>query len=125
MENQLIRSTPLENGLTLNLYDSSKVAAGDRCYVALTAVIEIPVADIDPAPRISAADLRQAVGDVVRYEQKRERHFIDVREKDALLESMAEQLLAASVGYLSHPDFPRKAVLREYAKARQRMSLRR
>lgn len=118
MGNTLIRSVPLDNGLTLNLYDSSKVGAGERCYVALSAVIEIPVAAAESATGGEPADVREVLGDTVRFEQKRERYFIDVRDKANVLDTMVKDLLDASAGYLARPDFPRKAVLREYVKRR-------
>lgn len=118
MKHPLIRSVPLGNGLVLNLYDTSKVGAGDRCYVALSAVIDIPVASARSGADGAPADLTEILGESVRFEQTRERHFIDVRDKTAVLDTMVKDLLDASAGYLGHPDFPRKTVLREYAKRR-------
>lgn len=45
MEQTLIKTIELSNGLKLNFYDISRKLAGDRWYVGLIARIDIPLID--------------------------------------------------------------------------------
>jgi hypothetical protein len=48
------------------------------------------------------------------FEQKREKIFIDEREKDEVLKEIQDFFLSCSLSYFSHSDFPKKYVLKEF-----------
>jgi hypothetical protein len=105
----------LENGLVLELFDGSKKVAGDRWYVALIARIRIPVSAewfSDKRFLINIDNARDLLGAEVIFEQKREAHFLDEKEKENILKGMADAVLSGSLSYFSHPHFPAKYILK-------------
>jgi len=123
---KLITSIALANGLILELYDGSRRVAGDRWLVCAIARIDIPVDEIGfltVHPWIpDAAEIKKHLGERVRFEQKRERHFIDERQKEDVLKDIVDSLLSTVQGYLSHPDFAKNVLAREYKKCLTRES---
>jgi hypothetical protein len=124
MEQILIKTIELSNGLKLNFYDISRKLAGDRWYVGVIARIDIPLIDSVPTNQhlshYSAEEIRNTLGESVRFQQKMERHYIDEREKDDLLNSLMDSFIKRTLNYLSHPDFPGKYVLKEFQAYRKR-----
>ena len=118
MEQTFIKSIELSNGLKLDFYDISRKLAGDRWYVGLIARIDIPLIDSlltnQHLSHYSAEEIRNTLGESVRFQQKRERHYIDEREKDDLLNDLMDSFIKRTLNYLSHPDFPGKYVLKEF-----------
>lgn len=118
MEAILIKKIDLENGLTLEFIDVSRKVAGDRYLVALKTRVLVPVdarwfSDDDPAiPDL--ADIIARVGSTVEFEQKKERVFVDEREKPAVLENLMTLAEDYGVRYIGHPEFPKKLILKEY-----------
>jgi len=118
MEQSLMKRIELSNGLKLDLYDISRKLAGDRWYVGMMMRIDIPMTDLlltgQPFSNYSVEEIRNALGETVRFQEKRERHYIDEREKDALLQEMMDSFIKSTLTYYSHPDFPVKYVLKEF-----------
>ena len=108
----------LSNGLKLEFYDISRKLAGDRWYVGMIARIDIPLIDSlfnkSRAFKYSVEEIRNALGESIRFQQKRERHYIDEREKDALLKGLMDSFIKGTLKYFSHPDFTEKYVLKEF-----------
>ncbi len=121
MEGKQIDKIKLENGLTMELYDCSRPVAGDRWLVSLAARIEVEVRP-EYFEGINSPDdpldaIREAVGDKATYRHEKTRNFIAKTEKDDVFKLLKERFLAASIGYLSSADFPRKLILRQYKQA--------
>ena len=118
MEQTLIKTMELSNGLKLEFYDISRKLAGDRWYVGMIARIDIPLTDSlltnQQFSNYSVEKIRNELGEAVRFQQKRERHYIDEREKDALLKGLMDSFIKGTLKYFSHPDFPEKYVLKEF-----------
>ena len=118
MEEKLIKNIDLENGLELKLYDASRKLAGDRWLVSLIARIEIPTSDSllkeDVSPSLNVDEVRKVLGEKLLFEQKREKIFIDEREKDEVLKEIQDFFLSSSLSYFSHSDFPKKYVLKKF-----------
>ena len=118
MEQTLMKTMDLSNGLKLGIYDISRKLAGDRWYVGMIVRIDIPLTDLRSTNQLlsnySVEEIRDAVGETVRFQEKRERHYIDEREKDAMLLDMMDSFVKTTLSYLSHPDFPGKYVLKEF-----------
>ncbi len=114
---QLVKTISLENNLTLELFDASKKIAGDRWQVTLVARMAVPVDEaisktrLDPA---KAAEIRQVLENTAIYETKKQRNFIDNREKAAVFDQLMDTFLTYSRPYLSHPDFAGRFVLKTF-----------
>ena len=124
MEQKLIKTIELRNGLKLDFYDISRKLAGDRWYVGVIARIDIPLIDSlltnQHLSHFSIEEIRTALGESVCFQQKRERHYIDEREKDDLLNDLMDSFIKRTLNYLSLPDFPGKYVLKEFQAYRKR-----
>lgn len=98
--------------------DISRKLAGDRWYVGLIARIDIPLIDSlltnQHLSRYSVEEIRNTLGESVRFQQKSERHYIDEREKDDLLNDLMDSFIKRTLNYLSLPDFTSKYVLKEF-----------
>jgi phosphoenolpyruvate-protein kinase (PTS system EI component) len=68
----------------------------------------------------SVEEIRNTLGESVRFQQKRERHYIDERKKDDLLNGLMDSFIKRTLNYLSLPDFPGKYVLKEFQAYRKR-----
>jgi len=126
MEGKQIDKIKLENGLTMELYDCSRPVAGDRWQVSLVARIEVEVRpeyfEGNNTPDDPLDAIRSAVGDKATYRHEKTRNFIAETEKDDVFKLLKERFLAASIGYLSSADFPRKLIMLQYKKAQSQLA---
>jgi hypothetical protein len=124
MEQTFIKTIELSNGSKLDFYDISRKLAGDRWYVGLIARIDILLTDSlltnQYLSHYSVEEIRNVLGKSVRFQQKRERHYIDEREKDDLLNDLMDSFIKRTLNYLSLPDFLGKYVLKEFQTYRKR-----
>ena len=118
MKDNLIKTIDLENGLKLKLFDASRKLIGDRWLVSLIARIEMPINDLllknDGFPLLNVDEVRKALGEKLLFEQKREKIFIDDKEKDEVMKGMQDLFLSSSLSYFSHSDFPQKYILKKF-----------
>ena len=118
MEDNLIKTIDLENGLKLKLFDVSRKLIGDRWLVSLIARIEMPINELllknDGFPLLNVDEVRKALGEKLLFEQKREKNFIDDKEKDEVMKRMQDLFLSSSLSYFSHSDFPQKYILKKF-----------
>jgi len=118
MEQSLMKTMQLSNGLELDFYDISRKLAGDRWYVGMIVQVDIPLTDLllktQQLSGYSVEEIRKSLGESVSFQQKRERHYIDEREKDALLQGLMDSFIKSTLNYFSHPDFPGNSVLKEF-----------
>jgi hypothetical protein len=66
--------------------------------------------------------MKDVLGETVRFEQKRDRHYIDEKEKDTLLNGLIDDFLASTLPYFSEKDFAKKYALKEYKKKLEKAS---
>ncbi len=113
---RLIKTVDLATGLKLELYDASVKVAGDRWLVALTAIIDIFVDQTIIADQgsFNTIGTKDALGEFVRFKRERKRHFVDEKDKDDVIQDLMDSFLTSSLTYLSHPDFARKFILKEF-----------
>jgi hypothetical protein len=122
---KLIKTTVLGNGLILEIYDHSCKVAGDRWLVKMAAIVDIPIdyliknASGNSQLDLNIDELRKFFNACIRYEQKRDRNFIAETEKDMVFNEIVVSFLSSSQAYLSHPDFPVLYAKREYLKKKQ------
>ena len=118
MEDNLIKTIDLENGLKLKLFDASRKLVGDRWLVSLIARIEMPINELllkkDVSTLLNVDEVRKALGEKLLFEQKREKIFIDDKEKDEVMKGIQDLFLSSSLSYFSHPDFPQKYILKKF-----------
>ena len=118
MEQSLMKRMELSNGLKLDFYDISRKLAGDRWYVGMIARIDVPLTDLlltsQQFSNYSVEEIRNALGETVRFQEKRERHYIDERERNVLLQDLMDSFIKSTLNYFSQPDFLEKFVLKEY-----------
>ncbi len=123
---ELIEEVALENGLVMRLYDCSRRVAGDRWYVCLLAEIEIPVDENILAreyrgPKEDVLEFIEKNGDSVLFQMKKERNFVDEREREGILNDMVDALKGSCTGYMGHSSFGPsyvKKVFEEYLERR-------
>ena len=118
MEEVLINTIDLENGLKLNLFDMSRKLAGDRWLVSLIARIEISTKDTllkeGSASSLNFDEAIKVLGEKLIFEQKRERIYIDEKEKDEVMKGIQDSFLSISLSYLSRSDFSEKYILKKF-----------
>ncbi len=118
---KIISRHPLQNGLTLEIWDRSRPVAGDRWLLVCEARITVPVAapTLPLELRSQADDVIAALGRELVFSQKDERNFIDAKEAPVLLQEMADRLAAMAPRYFGHPDFAAKFISKKYAEWQQ------
>jgi len=126
MEYNFVKAVELGNNLKLKIYDSSKKMAGDRWLVSLTARIKISV---DPNSKLfsgseySKEEIDRLLGSEVLFEQKRERFFIDEKNKESVFNQICDSFINNTISYLSHPDFPKKFAIMKLREKKKKASL--
>ncbi len=127
MDKKLLKTRLLENGIKLNIYDISRKLAGDRWLVACVAEMEISVDDIIlNSPDFSDKDhedIKKSLGTRVFYEQKRERNFIDEKEKEKILGEICGSFMESQLKYLSHPDFSKRFIIKKYDEYKKKKNI--
>ncbi len=125
MNDKLIKTIVLGNGLIIEIYDYSKKVARDRWLVKMVAKVDISIDYLtDNACKSSklnfqVGELKKFFDPCIRYEHKRERNFISDKEKDEVFKDLLTSYLESTQAYLSHPDFPIRYAVRELFKKKQ------
>jgi len=118
MEEKLIKTLDLKNGLQLKIFNASRNLVGDRWLVSLIARMEIPVTKVlqrsDPLPKENLNDINDVLGESVMFEQKREKNFVDISEIESVFKGMCDIFLGSSLDYLSRETFPKRYILKKY-----------
>jgi hypothetical protein len=116
---RIIESISLPNGLQAEFVDFSRRVAGDRWLVGFDVRIPIKVEEKDFLQFDNSSEVMEKFlsshGDTVFFEIKRERNFIDEKEKDDILEDMLKKVKQHMLEYMGHADFA-KGVKREKLK---------
>ena len=110
---QLVERKGLPNGLTLEIWDYSRKLAGDRWLVGMLAQVAVKVGP----EHFSSVELYQRFWErtegFIYYRYRKERHFVDAKERHLIFENLKENFLRAALDYLSHPSFPEKLIQSE------------
>jgi hypothetical protein len=126
VDDKLMRTIDLKNGLQLEVLDCSRKIAGDRWQVVMTVRMNIPVKMLGPVngdpPDLNVDEVISLMGENVRFEQKKERNFIDGNQKDDVLDNMIDSFFYTSFDYVSNPDFPKRYILHHYQEKLKRKS---
>jgi len=112
---KLVEKISLSNGLVLEIWDYSRRLAGDRWLIGMLAQIVVEA----PPQAFSRRELYEVFLDEeegkVYYRYRKERTFIDEREKEAIFSQLKERFLEAALSYLSHPSFRERLIAAEVA----------
>ena len=126
MEYNFVKAMELGNNLKLKIYDNSKKMAGDRWLISLIARINIPVDATFKLLSDSESckeEIDRLLGSEVIFEQKRERFFIDEKNKEFVFNELCESFVNNTISYLSHPDFPKKFVIMKLKEKKKKATL--
>jgi hypothetical protein len=112
---KLVEKIYLPNNLVLEFHDYSRLVAGDRWLVGLLARIPIEISEEDFAgrPRELYKDFLKEQGPVIYFELKKERNFIDEKEKDLLFNQMLNELKEYALSYMGHKSFAKGFIRRQ------------
>jgi hypothetical protein len=113
---RLLSRYSLANGLTLEFWDRSRVAAGDRWQVVCEVRVTVPVtgATLPPELRRSLAEVTQVLGSQVVFVKQEVRNFVAVGEMARLLVEMQSWLRKSLETYLGHPDFATRLIRKRF-----------
>ncbi len=126
MEYNFVKAMKLKNNLELKIYDNSKKMAGDRWLVSLIARIKVPVDatfKLLSDPDIGNEEITELLGSEVLFEKKRERFFIDEKNKESVFDELCDNFVKNALSYLSLPDFPKKFVLMKLKEKKKKVFL--
>jgi len=112
---RLVESITLSNGLVLEIWDYSRRLAGDRWLVGMLAqiVVEAP-REAFSRPELYQIFLDEEEGKVF-YRHRKERTFVDEREREELFNQLKTRFLEVALSYLSHPSFKERLIAAEVA----------
>ena len=124
MPEDLVETITLDNALTLELNDMSRVIAGDRWLVSLKARVQSPIAtryfDNHPEREKALETMNRVYGDKVIFENIREKHFVNQNEKESCLRELLNILKENLLSYLSHPEFAKRFVISKYQELKRK-----
>ena len=124
MSERLLEKTTLPNGLILEIWDTSRLMAGDRWLVSLLAKVEVTVL---PEYFSTLDDGEQAYQDLVAthgtslvFSQEKVRPFVDEKEIQDVLTRLCQRIKDNLVAYLGNPKFASLYVLKKYGDLQDR-----
>ena len=123
MSSSVIMTCQLNNGLTVICLDHSKQIAADRWYVCIHVQMTIPVErkwfDHFAIDDEAFLKMRQKLGETVVFEQKKDRHFVSINQREEVVQSICSQVEETANMYFSHPDFAAKFIFRQFDKKKR------
>jgi hypothetical protein len=118
MPKKHMKKIELSDGIILDVWDLSRVVAGDRWFVRLEVSGDIPVEreyfDIVKDDEAAFEETQKVFGASIRYEYKRERIFIDKKVKDEVFQDLLTIFEESVLPYMSRSDFFKKFVVSKY-----------
>lgn len=117
---RLVENIALPNGLEIEIYDYSRKVAGDRWFVGFMARVPVEVKeehflnalrnDSQYASQLSELfdEFKDKHGAVTYFEIKKERNFIDQKERDGLWENIFNNFKTHVLNYMKHKDFEQR-----------------
>ncbi len=125
-EKKMIEELRLENGLKVQFYDYSRRVAGDRWLIGLLVKIPMKVERQDFDSFDDAQGLYERFmeenGPELSFQLKKERNFIDEREKAKVFSSLLSNLKEHALSYLGHKDFSSNYKKKKIEEFKERLS---
>ncbi len=112
---KIVEKIDLPNNLVLEFHDYSRLVAGDRWLVGLLARIPIEISEEDftDRPQELYKDFLKEQGPVINFELKKERNFVDEKEKDQVFSQMLNELKESPLFYMGHKSFAKGFIRRQ------------
>lgn len=110
-EMRCLQKIPLENGLTVEIWDLSRPVAADTQKVELLFRMCIPLKPGYFACPGDYATTREVLGDEPAFESRMIRSFVPAQEADRVSLEFREIFRRDLLSYLSRPHFPRSFAL--------------
>lgn len=117
---KLVREIPLENGLTVCIYNHNHRYFGDYHRVRVEIVCKVKVLEEYFTDRTEYAEARTTLGDSAVFRHNVELMGVPSAELDRSLVRVIDNFADHSLIYLASPIFPRKLVLAEFSGSRQK-----
>ena len=111
---RLIEEIPLPNGLNVEVWDTSIPIASNTTKVELLIRIRI---ELQPSYFIKPEHfeiVRKIMGPEIFYEYKKQRPFVNNKEKDAVFRELVDTFKQDSLPYLAKPKFPHSFAISKY-----------
>ncbi|MBN1381237.1 MAG: hypothetical protein JXA41_06155 [Deltaproteobacteria bacterium] len=115
MDMNCVDKIPLTNGLTVEVFDLSRLIAADTTKVELLFKIEIKMDKAFFSSDDQYELTRRIFGDILYYEYKMERTFVDNTDRQTIFNEFMDTFKKDSLPYLSHKDFARRFCLSKYS----------
>jgi hypothetical protein len=112
---QLYERIALENGLVLEIWDESRKIAADTVKVTLAARIKVDVKEEYFTSPEHYRTVLQVFGPAITFEQKKERTFVDIAQRDIVFTSLLNEFKESALKYISNPKFPSGFVISKLA----------
>ncbi len=124
MSEKLFETITLDNDLDLEIWDMSRVIAGDRWLVSLEARLNVPIKtehleNLPDKEKIFAV-LKDSFGWKISYRYNQEKFFVDKNKKQDVFRENLERLKKSVLRYLSRPDFAKKLVVSKFREMKAR-----
>jgi len=119
-----VETLNLQNGLKLEIWDQSRIIAGDRWLVRMEARAAVPLREeyfhFVPEKDRAYFILRRVLGTEVTYNHVQEKHFVDANQKEEVFNRFVDIFKKNTLPYLQHPDFSRRFCLSRYRELKAR-----
>lgn len=115
-EYKLLESIELENGLVLEIIDNSRIIGSDTWLVEIKFRINIEINKkiFNKITSVSEDNIRGVLGNVVTYEIRRERNFVNENNKKQVVKELRDSFVNINMKYLAHSDFSHKFIMKRY-----------
>ncbi|MFO7784823.1 MAG: hypothetical protein ACQET7_08250 [Thermodesulfobacteriota bacterium] len=119
MNESVVESISLENGLTLDILDAGRAVEGGWWLVHLIARIEVfltpGLLDSVPDGDRLLGTLKQEYGEAIEYRTDLKKHFVSENDRHRVFQEFKDIIHREKRPYLSHPDFAKRFALSRIA----------
>jgi hypothetical protein len=112
---KLVKEIPLENNLTVCVYNHNHRYFGDYHRVKVEITCEVPIMEKYFATRAECADAISSLGRSVCFKRSVEQMGVSTDELGPCLERIIDNFINHSLSYFASDDFPRKLIQKELA----------
>lgn len=120
---KILEEEVLSSGMRVALFDESCPVVGDRWLVKVRCEASIGLVpewgrDIAETDAPLRHEVLARLGPSLIFTVRKERNFVDDRDKETVLAELVRAIRQHMVGYLELPHFPRKLFAKQYAAMR-------
>ena len=111
---ELVEKIPMPNGLMVEVWDKSVSIAADITKVTLLIRIRVELQQSYFAKPDHYELVRKTMGPEIFFEYKKERSFVNDKEKDVVFRELLDNFKKTCLPYLSKSSFPASLALLKY-----------